>query len=230
MTYSAVKQAAGPVARGAWEASAPVLGNLAKYGAYGLGGLLGLGGLVAAAPPLFRAATQAGGLVPPTTGEVGTTTQSSPQPANQQPVSQQTFEDQIKILTDLINAQSQQSTALSQAEIDQRGRVIDALTNPEYYAQRAAVDQANWERRQELSRIAGMDQTRELTRRKIEGDIINAWQNITSEQIKAQAQISSNMMNLAYASSVPNPNVLNAGAQLAAQGSRGFSAPTSTLR
>lgn len=110
-----------------------------------------------------------------------------------------------------------------------REKIALANLDPRLYAQRAAVDQANWERSQELNRIAGMEQTRELTRRQIENSVISAWQGITQSQINADALIAQGMMNLAYSAGVPNPNVLQAGASLAAQGAAGFSAPKSQI-
>jgi hypothetical protein len=74
-----------------------------------------------------------------------------------------------------------------------------------------------------------MEQTRELTRRQIENSVISAWQGITQAQINADALIAQGMMNLAYSAGVPNPNVLQAGASLAAQGAAGFSAPKSQI-
>lgn len=110
-----------------------------------------------------------------------------------------------------------------------REKIALANIDPRLYAQRAAIDQANWERSQELNRIAGMEQTRELTQRQIENSVISAWQGITQAQINADALIAQGMMNLAYSAGVPNPNVLQAGASLAAQGAAGFSAPKSQI-
>lgn len=106
-----------------------------------------------------------------------------------------------------------------------------ALANldPALYAQRAAIDQANWERAQELNRISSAEQSRELTRRQIENSVISAWQGITQSQISADALIAQSMMNLAYTAGMPNPNILQAGAKLAQQGAAGFSPPKSTI-
>jgi hypothetical protein len=110
-----------------------------------------------------------------------------------------------------------------------REKIALANLDPRLYAQRAAVDQANWERSQELNRIAGMEQTRELTRRQIENSVIAAWQGITEAQLKADAMIAQGMMNLAYTAGMPNPNVLQAGANFAQQGAAAFTAPRSTI-
>ncbi len=109
------------------------------------------------------------------------------------------------------------------------GRPIRARRRPGSRYRRAAVDQANWERSQELNRIAGMEQTRELTRRKIEGDTIAAWRGITEAQINRDATLGLGMMQLAYTAGMPNPNVLQGGAALAAQGRSSFGTPTSVI-
>ena len=127
--------------------------------------------------------------------------------------------------------EAQTAAILEELRGDRALREKLALANldPRLYAQRASIDQANWERSQELNRIAGMEQTRELTRRQIENSVISAWQGITQAQINADALIAQGMMNLAYSAGVPNPNVLQAGANLAAQGAAGFSAPKSQI-
>jgi len=223
MSLSGLGQAARPLAGSAWRAARPALGNVLRTGVYGGAAVLGLPFLGSA----LRGSVQSAfpGSLDPSGGTPGGTTQ----PPATEPPSQGTFEDQIKILTDLIRAQNEQSTALSQAELEQRGQYLEAITDPTLYAQRAAVDQANYERMQELGRIAGMEQTRELTRRKIEGDTISAWRGITEAQIDANAKLGLGMMNLAYTAGMPNPNVLQGGASLAGQGRSSFGTPSSTI-
>jgi len=137
--------------------------------------------------------------------------------------------EQIKAQTGATDAQAAALLQEMQAERLLRQTLAEKSLDPALYAQRAAIDQLNWERQQELSRIAGMEQTQELTRRKIEGDVIGAWRGITEAQINADSRIAQGMMNLAYAAGVPNPNVLQAGASLAGQGAAGFTAPKSTI-
>jgi hypothetical protein len=137
--------------------------------------------------------------------------------------------EQIKAQTGATDAQA--SALLQEMEADRllRQVIAERSLDPALYAQRASIDQANWERRQELSRLAGAEQTRELTRRKIESDTIAAWQGITEAQLKADALLAQGMMNLAYTAGMPNPNVLQAGANFAQQGAAGFDTPRSTI-
>jgi hypothetical protein len=137
--------------------------------------------------------------------------------------------EQIRVQTGASEAQA--AALLEQIKGSNKLQAKIALANldPSLYAQRASIDQANWERSQELNRIAGMEQTRELTRRKIEGDTIAAWRGITEAQIDANAKIGVGMMNLAYTAGMPNPNVLQGGAALAGQGRSSFGTPSSTI-
>jgi len=137
--------------------------------------------------------------------------------------------EQIKAQTGATDAQA--AALLQEMAADRllRQTLAEKSLDPALYAQRAAIDQANWERQQELSRIAGIEQSRELTRRKIESDTISAWQGITEAQLKADAMIAQGMMNLAYTAGMPNPNVLQAGANFAQQGAAAFTAPRSTI-
>lgn len=223
MSFSGLGQAVRPVAGAAWRAASPALGNILRTGAYAGAAALGTPFLLSA----LRGSVQSAFPQPPATG--GETPGGTAQPPASQPPSQDTFENQIKILTDLLRERNAQSAALSQAALDQQGRYLEAITDPTLYAQRAAVDQANYERMQELGRIAGMEQTRELTRRKIEGDTIAAWRGITEAQINRDATLGLGMMQLAYTSGMPNPNVLQAGANLAQRGAAGFTAPKSVI-
>ena len=138
--------------------------------------------------------------------------------------------EQIKAQTGVSDSQA---AALLQEIKDERlsrQAMLDQVLDPALYSQRAAIDQANWERKQELSRIAGVEQTRELTRRKIEGDVIGAWKGITEAQINADARIGLGLMNLAYTSGMPNPNILQSGASLAGQGRSAYGTPSSLIR
>ena len=74
-----------------------------------------------------------------------------------------------------------------------------------------------------------MEQTRELTRRQIESDTIKAWQGITQAEINRDTAMGLGMMEIAYKSSMPNPNTLTAAANFAAQGRAGFTAPKSPI-
>lgn len=214
-------------AQAGWGAASPVLGDLLKKGAYVgsavLAAPLVLSGLRSGLQSAFpqAAAPQTGGGAAPPGGTAA--------PPSTQPPSQQTFDEQIRILTELLEEKNRQTAEYSQAEQAQTARLIDAIIDPAYYAQRAAIDQANYERMQELGRIAGMEQSRELTRRKIESDTINAWRGITESQLKAQTDLARSMMEVAYRAATPNAAVMQAGANFAQQGAAGFAAPKSLI-
>ena len=137
--------------------------------------------------------------------------------------------EQIKQQTGTTDAQAAALLEEMRARRALDAQVQLANLDPRLYAQRASIDQANWERSQELNRLAGMEQTREMTRRKIESVVIGAWQGITEAQIKADAMMAQGMMNLAYAAGVPNPNVLQAGASFANQGAGSFGVAKSQI-
>ena len=144
--------------------------------------------------------------------------------------------EKAKFALEQIRLQSGAGQAQAAALLEQlRGsnklqeKIALANLDPRLYAERAAIDQANWERSQERNRIAGMEQTRELTRRKIEGDVIGAWRGITEAQINRDTTLGLGMMQLAYTAGMPNPNVLQGGAALAGQGRSSFGTPSSTI-
>ena len=137
--------------------------------------------------------------------------------------------EQIRVQTGASEAQAAALLEQIKGSNQLQAKIALANLDPRLYAERASIDQANWERSQELNRIAGMEQTRELTRRKIEGDTISAWRGITEAQIDANAKIGLGMMNLAYTAGMPNPNVLQGGASLAGQGRSSFGTPSSTI-
>lgn len=137
--------------------------------------------------------------------------------------------EQIRLQTGASQAQANALLEQLTGSNKLQAQIALAGLDPNLYAQRAAIDQANWERSQELNRIAGMEQTRELTRRKIEGDTIAAWRGITEAQINRDATLGLGMMQLAYTAGMPNPNVLQGGAALAGQGRSSFGTPSSTI-
>lgn len=144
--------------------------------------------------------------------------------------------EKAKFALEQIRLQSGAGAAQAAALLEQlkgsnelQAKIALANLDPRLYAERSAIDQANWERSQELNRIAGMEQTRELTRRKIEGDVIGAWRGITEAQINRDATLGLGMMQLAYTAGMPNPNVLQGGAALVGQGRSSFGTPSSTI-
>lgn len=199
-----------------------------KYIGIPIAGAVGLGAL----PHLAKISQAVAGFGQPGVEPTATppvATANTPAPGTPGTPAQEATVDQNAALLALLERLAGQSSALSQEEMAQRAALYDKLLDPGLYQQRAAVDLANYERQAELSRQAGMEQTRELTRRKIESDTINAWKGITEAQIDANAKIGLGMMNLAYAAGVPNPNVLTGGASLAGQGRAGFGTPSSTI-
>ena len=199
-----------------------------KYIGIPVAGAVGLGAL----PHLGKISQTVAGFGQPQADPTATpppSTANTPAPGTQAPPSQASTVDQNAALLALLERLAGQSAELSQAELNQRSELYDRILDPGLYGERAAIDLANYERQAELSRQAGMEQTRELTRRKIESDTINAWKGITEAQIDANAKIGLGMMNLAYAAGVPNPNVLTGGAALAGQGRAGFGTPSSVI-
>ena len=199
-----------------------------KYIGIPVAGAVGLGAL----PHLGKISQTVSGFGQPQADPTATpppSTASTPAPGTQAPPSQASTVDQNAALLALLERLAGRSADLSQAELNQRSELYDRILDPGLYGERAAIDLANYERQAELSRQAGMEQTRELTRRKIESDTINAWKGITEAQIDANAKIGLGMMNLAYAAGVPNPNVLTGGAALAGQGRAGFGTPSSVI-
>ena len=199
-----------------------------KYIGIPVAGAVGLGAL----PHLGKISQTVAGFGQPQADPTATpppSTANTPAPGTQAPPSQASTVDQNAALLALLERLAGQSAELSEAELSQRSELYDRILDPGLYGERAAIDLANYERQAELSRQAGMEQTRELTRRKIESDTINAWKGITEAQIDANAKIGLGMMNLAYAAGVPNPNVLTGGAALAGQGRAGFGTPTSVI-
>lgn len=199
-----------------------------KYIGIPIAGAVGLGAL----PHLAKISQAVAGFGQPGVEPTATPpveTANTPAPGTPGTPAQEATVDQNAALLALLERLAGQSAELSQEEMAQRAALYDKLLDPGLYQQRAAIDLANYERQAELSRQAGMEQTRELTRRKIESDTISAWKGITEAQIDANAKIGLGMMNLAYAAGVPNPNVLTGGAALAGQGRAGFGTPSSTL-
>ena len=199
-----------------------------KYIGIPVAGAVGLGAL----PHLGKISQTVSGFGQPQADPTATpppSTASTPAPGTQAPPSQASTVDQNAALLAMLERLAGRSADLSQDELNQRSELYDRILDPGLYGQRAAIDLANYERQAELSRQAGMEQTRELTRRKIESDTINAWKGITEAQIDANAKIGLGMMNLAYTSGMPNPNVLQGGASLAGQGRSSFGTPSSTI-
>lgn len=199
----------------------PLLGGLLKHGgsaALGAGVLFGLdklfGGPEAPASP--AAATPG----------------STPTPQNQAAQRQQELEFIAALIREqnaLARSQSEAAAGELAADRRLREKLQMAAMDPQLYAQRAAIDLDTYKRQQELARQAGMEQTRELTRRKIESDTIMAWKGITEAQINRDATLGLGMMQLAYTAGMPNPNVLQGGAALAGQGRASFGTPSSTI-
>lgn len=199
-----------------------------KYIGIPIAGAVGLGAL----PHLAKISQAVAGFGQPGVEPTATPpveTANTPAPGTPGTPAQEATVDQNAALLALLERLAGESATLSKEEMAQRAALYDKLLDPGLYQQRAAIDLANYERQAELSRQAGMEQTRELTRRKIESDTISAWKGITEAQIDANAKIGLGMMNLAYAAGVPNPNVLTGGAALAGQGRAGFGTPSSTI-
>jgi hypothetical protein len=119
--------------------------------------------------------------------------------------------------------------ASTQAQIELQRDLVKAATDPDLLRESEGIRTQN-----KLEQIAAyqrgqMEQTRELTRRQIESDTIKAWQGITQAEINRDTAMGLGMMQIAYQSSMPNPNTLTAAANFAAQGRAGFTAPKSPI-
>lgn len=86
----------------------------------------------------------------------------------------------------------------------------EAKENREFYPQRTAIDFADFERREAITRANTLARQRELTSRQTELATINAWQKITEANINRDTQLAYGMMNLSATLGMPNPNVLTA--------------------
>lgn len=100
----------------------------------------------------------------------------------------------------------------------------------EYYPEKARIDLETYRQQAEIAERAGMEKMREKTARDIELQTIGAWQNITQAQINRDTAMGLGMMQLAYTAGMPNPNILQGAASLAAQARAGFGTPTSTIK
>jgi hypothetical protein len=115
------------------------------------------------------------------------------------------------------------------SQLEVQNKLAEAAINPELLKE---IDDIRTENK--LTQIAAyqqgaMNQTRELTRRQIESDTINAWKGITEAEINRDTAIGLGMMQIAYQSGMPNPNQLTAAANFVAQGRAGFTAPKSPI-
>ena len=123
-------------------------------------------------------------------------------------------------------------TSLTQGQTSQlavQNKLAEAAINPELQRELDDIRTEN-----KLTQIAAyqqgaMNQTRELTRRQIESDTINAWKGITEAEINRDTAIGLGMMQIAYQSGMPNPNQLTAAANFFAQARGGFTAPKSPI-
>lgn len=91
-----------------------------------------------------------------------------------------------------------------------------------FYPERAATDYQYWQKREEIARQNALERMEEKTRRDVELSTIDAWQKVTSAGINRDALLATGMMQLSATLGMPNPNVLNAGANLAQIGASAF--------
>lgn len=92
----------------------------------------------------------------------------------------------------------------------------------EFYPERAAIDYEFYRKREEIARQNALERMEEKTRRDVELQTIDAWQKVTSAGINRDAILATGMMQLSATLGMPNPNVLNAGANLAQIGASAF--------
>ena len=85
-----------------------------------------------------------------------------------------------------------------------------AKESREFYPQRTAIDFADFEKREAITRANTLARQQERTYRETELATINAWQKITEANINRDTQLAYGMMNLSATLGMPNPNVLTA--------------------
>jgi hypothetical protein len=91
-----------------------------------------------------------------------------------------------------------------------------------FYPERAATDYGYWQKREEIARQNALERMEEKTRRDVELQTIDAWQKVTTADINRDAILAGSMLQLSATMGMPNPNVLNAGANLAQIGASAF--------
>jgi hypothetical protein len=102
---------------------------------------------------------------------------------------------------------------------------LDKITDPQYLEAQSALRQRELANATRLIADAQMGQMKEKTRR----DTIDAWRQITSDQIRAQTSLAQGLMEAAYRSATPNAATIQALAPLSQQAMSVFKPGTSVI-
>lgn len=108
-------------------------------------------------------------------------------------------------------------------------QAAEAAAARKFYPEKSQIDLETYRQQAQIAEQAGLEKMRQKTARDIELQTISAWQNIAQAQINRDAAMGLGMMQLAYTSGMPNPNILQAGASLAGQGRSSFGSPSSLI-
>lgn len=106
----------------------------------------------------------------------------------------------------------------------------EAAAAREFYPEKAQIDLETYRQQAEIAEQAGLEKILRKTEREVQLGTIDAWQKITQAQLNRDAMLGLGMMQIAYTSGMPNPNILQGAASLAAQGRSSFGTPTSIIR
>lgn len=107
--------------------------------------------------------------------------------------------------------------------------VVKDQTDPEKYGRRREIDLDVYRQQVDAANRAAMEKTRELTRRQIETNTIQAWQGVTQAEINRDTAMGLGMMSLAYGTALPNPQVMQSAANLVSQGQQAVKAPITLI-
>lgn len=102
---------------------------------------------------------------------------------------------------------------------------LDKITDPQYLEAQSALRQRELANATRLIADAQMGQMKEKTRR----DTIDAWRQITSDQIRAQTALAQGLMEASYRSATPNAATIQALAPLSQQAMSVFKPGTSVI-
>ena len=97
-----------------------------------------------------------------------------------------------------------------QEYLRQQAEATKRTLDPKWRRETSQIDVDVYGQQTEIAKQAAMDKMREKTARDIELQNIQAWRDITKAQIDREAQITSNLLNVAYIANTPNANVLSA--------------------
>jgi len=105
----------------------------------------------------------------------------------------------------------------------------EAAAAREFYPEKAQIDLETYRQQAEIAEQAGLEKMLRKTERDVQLGTIDAWQKVTQAQLNRDAMLGLGMMQIAYTSGMPNPNILQGAASLAGQGRSSFGTPISLI-